>query len=1084
MFSNLDHIFASVADGIVILDTDLRYVFLNDAAEAMLGISREAVVGQERSELFPPEALAGVLPRALEALASGQAVQYESFHPLTSSWLENRIYPSPDGVTIFFTDITARRRAEEALRRSEEGHRLLVSLNDAARSSRDAEEVMWAVVTRAGRHFQVSRCTYGEIDAEQDHVTLIRDYVDGVVSIAGRHRIEEFGPDLIADLKKGRTAIIPDVESDPRTATHAGAFAGIQARSLMCVPLVKDGRFVSIFVFHHKEPRQWTEHDARLAEQIAERIWILVEGARAEASLRESRDVLSLAMRGGRMGAWSRDMLTNQVWWSRELEELFGLPPGGFQGNQSGFRFYVHPDDKDRIDRIVEQAVASRTDYVMEFRFRHADGTYRWMEGRGRGIYGPDGSPRWLYGIGIDITERKLAEEAIASAREAADADAARLNLALEAARLGDWSWDVRSDLVTLSPRAAEIFGIAPGPRLTWYDLRELLHPEDREPTQIAVQRALQTRGPYLTEYRLVQNGRERWVVASGRARFDAEGVAGMFGVVQDITGDRLLVRLDDAVRSMVAAEEITQTAARLLGDHLDVNRCAYATVDPDEDTFDLSGNYTNGTHSIVGRYRFRQFGAECLRLMRAGEPYVVSDAREDPRIGADDRIAYEQTAIRAVICVPVMKSGHFVAAMAVHALEPREWTASEVQLLQRVASRCWESLERARVQRERASLLEAAEAANRAKDEFLAMLGHELRNPLSPILTALQLMKLRGDDSSLRERVVIERQVTHLTRLVDDLLDVARIARGKVELKTVIIELAEVVARAIEVASPLLEQRTQTLGIEAPASGLLVDGDPARLTQIVSNLLTNASKYTAVGGHIGVVVRREDGGAVIRVRDNGVGIAAEILPHLFDLFVQGGQAIDRAEGGLGLGLTIVRSLTERHGGTVSAHSDGPGTGSEFVVRLPLARAQVESSISGVGSELFEGVEPGGGLKVLVVDDNVDAAEMLAHALEMNGHHTWIAHDGPEALRRAADARPAAAFLDIGLPVMDGYELASRLRETPGLEGIRLIAVTGYGQESDRRRSAAAGFHHHLVKPVNLDDIHAVLHRLWRETAS
>jgi CheY-like chemotaxis protein len=343
-------------------------------------------------------------------------------------------------------------------------------------------------------------------------------------------------------------------------------------------------------------------------------------------------------------------------------------------------------------------------------------------------------------------------------------------------------------------------------------------------------------------------------------------------------------------------------------------------------------------------------------------------------------------------------------------------------------------------------------------------MLGHELRNPLSPILTALQLMKLRGDDSSLRERVVIERQVTHLTRLVDDLLDVARIARGKVELKTVIIELAEVVARAIEVASPLLEQRTQTLGIEAPASGLLVDGDPARLTQIVSNLLTNASKYTAVGGHIGVVVRREDGGAVIRV--------------------QGGQAIDRAEGGLGLGLTIVRSLTERHGGTVSAHSDGPGTGSEFVVRLPLARAQVESSISGVGSELFEGVEPGGGLKVLVVDDNVDAAEMLAHALEMNGHHTWIAHDGPEALRRAADARPAAAFLDIGLPVMDGYELASRLRETPGLEGIRLIAVTGYGQESDRRRSAAAGFHHHLVKPVNLDDIHAVLHRLWRETAS
>ena len=208
---------------------------------------------------------------------------------------------------------------------------------------------------------------------------------------------------------------------------------------------------------------------------------------------------------------------------------------------------------------------------------------------------------------------------------------------------------------------------------------------------------------------------------------------------------------------------------------------------------------------------------------------------------------------------------------MAVHTLEPREWTAPEVELLQRVASRCWESLERARVQRERASLLEAAEAANRAKDEFMAMLGHELRNPLSPILTALQLMKLRGDNSSLRERVVIERQVTHLTRLVDDLLDVSRIARGKVELKTALIELPEIVARAIEVASPLLEQRTQTLTIEAPRSGLLVDGDPARLTQIISNLLTNASKYTAARRpHHGVGGLRERRGGRTRSRQRG----------------------------------------------------------------------------------------------------------------------------------------------------------------------------------------------------------------------
>ncbi len=223
---------------------------------------------------------------------------------------------------------------------------------------------------------------------------------------------------------------------------------------------------------------------------------------------------------------------------------------------------------------------------------------------------------------------------------------------------------------------------------------------------------------------------------------------------------------------------------------------------------------------------------------------------------------------------------------------------------------------------------------------------------------------------------------------------------------------------------------------------------------------------------------------AVIRVRDNGVGIAASVLPRVFDLFVQGGQLIDRAEGGLGLGLTIVRSLTERHGGTVSAYSDGPGKGSEFVVRLPLAQAQrgdahpASDASSGLTSE-----QPAG-FRVLIVDDNADAAEMLAYALGLDGHHTWVAHDGPQAIHLAVTARPAVAFLDIGLPVMDGYELASRLREIPGLEGIRLVAVTGYGQDSDRQRSAEAGFHHHLVKPVDLDDVHAVLEGLMEEPSS
>jgi PAS domain S-box-containing protein len=668
--------------------------------------------------------------------------------------------------------------------------------------------------------------------------------------------------------------------------------------------------------------------------------------------------------------------------------------------------------------------------------------------------------------------KREAAE--LSSGSPAAEWDAERLSLALAAAHLGDWSWDASTDVVTFSPRAAEIFGIPAGPHMTWTAMRELLHPDDRERTRLAVEQSSLARKDYTIEYRLINGGRERWVSASGRGRYGASGeVLGMFGVVQDITNDRFLVRVDDEVRRLVSSEDITYTAARVLGQHLDVHRCAYAFVESDEDSFGLTGNYTNGVPSIVGRYRFRQFGAECLRLMRAGEPYVVDDSETDPRIDADDREAYRMTAIRAVICVPITKAGQFVAAMAVHMRTPRSWSPLEIQLVQQVASRCWESIERARVEREREALLHAAEAANRAKDEFLAMLGHELRNPLAPIRTALDLMKLRGDATFERERTVIDRQVMHLTRLVDDLLDVSRIARGKVVLKSEMVEIADVVARAVEVASPLLEERAHTLTIAVPPEGLAVTGDVARLTQVVSNLLTNAGKYTRPGGRIEVEAELDRDDVVLHVRDNGVGMAPEVLPRVFDLFVQEQQMIDRAQGGLGLGLTIVKNLVERHGGTVTAHSEGPGKGSELVVRLP--RAASDAAPASVPGRSRHAQGSWAGRSVLVVDDNRDAAEMLAASLAARGGRVRIAHDGPAALLIAAAETFDVALLDIGLPVMDGYELGARLAELPHGKGIRLVAVTGYGQASDRARSQAAGFHHHLVKPVDLASLDAVM---------
>ncbi len=372
----------------------------------------------------------------------------------------------------------------------------------------------------------------------------------------------------------------------------------------------------------------------------------------------------------------------------------------------------------------------------------------------------------------------------------------------------------------------------------------------------------------------------------------------------------------------------------------------------------------------------------------------------------------------------------------------------------------------RREAEEERARRL-AAEETSRAKDAFIAMLGHELRNPLAPIATALQLAKLRGETKVDRELKIIERQVEHMTRLVDDLLDVARITRGQVELSRRPLDLRDPIARAVEIASPLLEAREHRFDIEAPASALCVEGDEARLVQIFSNLLTNAAKYTAPGGHVRLSVEREGEMARIDVRDDGTGIEPTLLPHIFDMFVQAPQPADRRAGGLGLGLALVRSLTELHGGRVAVRS-ALGKGSVFSVWLPVREAAETAHPSTASATPSAGKG-----RVLVVDDNVDAALLLTDLLAGSGYEVRTAHDGAAALALLDGFTPDVAILDIGLPDMTGHELARRLRERA--EHTRLIALSGYGQQEDRKQSEAAGFDLHMVKPVQLQRLMAAV---------
>lgn len=771
------------------------------------------------------------------------------------------------------------------------------------------------------------------------------------------------------------------------------------------------------------------------------------------------------------------------------------------------------------------------------------------------------------------------------------------------------------------------------------------------------------------------------------------------------------------ATERLSDATEVMRTTAKMLSERLDVDRCAYASVE-DEEIFVITGDHPrNGVRSIVGRWPVAAFGPDCVRKMHAGEAYVVDDSESDPRIEQEHRVSYRATEIRAVICVPLHKGGKFTAAMGVHQKVARTWSAEEIALVRQVVARCWEALERCRsearyrnrldyavrlagvgfwycnlpfdeltwddrvkehfflpkdarvtielfyqrihpddreatraainasivnhtsydvvyrtvdpntgkinwiralggtaydvdgnpvhfdgvtvdvtaqhlaqeriaeqarlqanvaraalqmhasssrdsvlrvvteearaiigadraatrylppqatqaievvspqgppvapgasalsvdfvgrdgtirgtltlaqkrqggfsdidesvviqlvrigmVALENAELYDRLREQDRKKDEFLAVLAHELRNPLAPIRSGLDVLQLTDDATIMgRTRAMMERQVVHLVRLVDDLLDVSRITRGKVVLKKERLDLHTIVASAIETSRPAMDAGGHDLSVNLSAQPLWLDADPTRIAQVIANLLNNAAKYSPRGAPITLEATAEGTILCIRVIDRGMGIAAEMLPRVFDMFTQLGNDTGL---GLGIGLALVQHLVEMHGGTVGVESAGLGHGSVFIVRLPLADGGVAAVASPTSPAL------GKGLRVLVVDDNVDAAEALASLLELSGHVTRLVHTGSRAVPAAVDFRPDVVLLDIGLPELDGYEVARAVRREPTIEQPALVALTGWGTEEDRRQARNAGFDEHLVKPVDSVRLATVLAAVSRQ---
>jgi signal transduction histidine kinase/CheY-like chemotaxis protein len=581
----------------------------------------------------------------------------------------------------------------------------------------------------------------------------------------------------------------------------------------------------------------------------------------------------------------------------------------------------------------------------------------------------------------------------------------------------------------------------------------------------------------------------------------DGGDVEGIFLVVTETTREVLAERaleavnrrqafeleLGDRLRNLSTDGEIVAAATELLGRHLGAARAVCAEAGDDGGDFAVLGEWRAGhLEAMPARGDGGIYGPAIGETLRAGHLFAASDVMTDERT-ADYGPAFAAHDIRATLVVPLdgERSGQLSAALSLCHTQPHMWTDDEKLLAKSAAERIWAAVLRARAEARlhaehaNSKRAEAAlRAADRRKDEFLAMLAHELRNPLAPIRAAADLLSLASLSEARVRQIseVISRQVGHMTSLVDDLLDVSRVTRGLVTLESEVLDAKRIVSDAVEQVRPLIEARRHHLTVFQPPESALVLGDQKRLVQVVTNLLNNAAKYSPEGGQIRLRMEVAGGEVSLAVADDGIGMAPELVERAFELFVQAERSSDRAQGGLGLGLALVRSLVELHHGHVSARSDGPGRGSEFTLRLPrvdsIGGAVLGDSRGDKGPAVRASRRA---LRLMLVDDNLDAADMLALFLDTIGHSVSVENDPWRALERARDEAPDVCLLDIGLPDMDGNELARRLRAEAATAGAVLIAVTGYGQEQDRKAAIDAGFDHHFVKPVDTGRLAALL---------
>ena len=980
-----------------------------------------------------------------------------------------------------------RTRSDDVLRRSGENNRFLADLALATQQLIEPHDLMTTAARMLTEHLRADRCAYAEVEEERVFV-INGEHTHGVASIIGRWPVAAFGPECVRDMLEGRPFVVHDVEATPSIGTeHMPAYRATEIGAVICVPLHKEGKFTAAMAVHQKVARNWLAAEVELVSLVVARCWEALERARVSRTLRESE-------------ARYRAMVEA----SPECVKLVAADGTLLQMNASGLRMVGARAEREVIGRSVYDVIAPEhreafrafnervcrgEGGMLSFEVLGLDGARRFMESTAVALRTSSGEYAQL-AVTRDVSERTRADLALAESR-------ARLDYAVRLSGVGFWYCDLPFDELIWDARVREHFFMGADERVTIDDFYARIHPDDREVTRAAIDRSIQERTSYDVMYRTQDPMGDafKWVRALGGTAYSSDGAPLRFdGVTVDVTSQRLaqerlarslereraqarlLQKLAQAALTIHAAasldevlQTITEQARAIIGAHQAV-------------TSQTTGDLTQAIHCVSLSEKYASYRAYDSRpsgegiyglVCRSNLPLRLTQAQLEAH-PAWRSFSGEQRAhppLRGWLAAPfVGRDGSNLGLVQLSDKLEGDFDESDEAVLVQLAQIASVAIENAR-------LYDQLREQDRRKSEFLATLAHELRNPLAPIRTGLAVLRSHARPAQVdKAHEMMERQLSHMVRMVDDLLDISRITLGKVALQKQRLDLRSALHGALETTRPLVEASAHELALRLSEEPLWIEADGTRIAQVLANLINNAAKYTLPGGRIAITAERDGEVAVVRITDNGVGIPAESLAAVFEMFAQVGHSIERSQGGLGIGLTLARRLVEMHEGTIDAHSEGAGKGTVLTVRLPLAtRASAEEA------DVRAPEQPPTGRRILVVDDNEDAAESLGMLLELSGHEIRLAHTGLEALRAASEFAPDVVFLDIGLPELNGYEVARRLRADATLkQQPYLFALTGWGTEDDRRKAREAGFDRHLVKPFDATRIDELLREAKR----